>query len=315
MQSSLYQQFLKVSNSSGRIELWNRCGTLEKFVIDSKYYVAKISKVPDDLQHKHIEQTDFALTRKVRSYQKEQLFYKRYVGMLSQISLAPQVYDLHHERGTFVTLLEDFEAIGFHNKKAAQPSEIKQILNWLAGFHAIWLEAAENHSMHDEFGEGNYWHLKTRPDELEKMPSCQLKQQAKKIDEALGAAKFRTLIHGDAKLANFAFKKDAVIGYDFQHVGVGIGLADVMLLFTTVLENDELERYCESLLDYYFQALAEKMNKLNIQIQPSQVETEWRPLWPILWADFHRFLAGWKPDHKKINRFMKTQSNKLRVLL
>ncbi|MCF2856057.1 aminoglycoside phosphotransferase family protein [Pseudoalteromonas sp. SMS1] len=316
MQSSLYKEFLELANrSQDRVNLWNGCGTLERFVVNSHCYVAKISSVPNDLKHRVIEQSSFSLKRKVRSYEKEQLFYKQYSGVLNPLCTVPKVYELHKEQGTFVTILADFRTLGFENKASASFEDIVAILTWLAGFHAIWLEQSTSHSLLAEFGEGNYWHFKTRPDEFKKMPGGPLKQHAQKIDQILTATTFKTLIHGDAKLANFAFNNKAVIGYDFQHVGVGIGLSDVMLLLTSVLECNELEALSDKLLDIYFMALANCMAKCHVQLSSQDVEREWRPLWPLIWADFHRFLVGWKPDHKKINHYMKYQSKKLPLFL
>ncbi|KZN58395.1 phosphotransferase [Pseudoalteromonas luteoviolacea] len=313
MQPILYEQFLNTRSTDQCLALWNGCGTLEKFSIGSQCYVAKVTQVPEDLQHSSIKQTRFSLNRKVRSYEKEQMFYQHCADALKGVCNVPKMFELHAERGLFVTLLEDYEAKGFINKNSACTEDILKIIEWLANFHATWMENSQEHSKFEQYGAGNYWHLKTRPDEFKKMPDGLLKQNAHIIDDALSSTNFTTMIHGDAKLANFAFDSKGVLGYDFQHVGVGIGLSDVMLLLTTVLDNQGLEARCESMLDAYFRALTTQLRKAHGEIDGKQVESEWRPLWPIIWADFHRFLAGWKPEHHKINNYMTAQSNHMLI--
>ncbi|EQM44960.1 hypothetical protein D042_4748 [Vibrio parahaemolyticus NIHCB0757] len=38
-------------------------------------------------------------------------------------------------------------------------------------------------------------------------------------------------------------------------------------------------------------------------LDPDEVEHEWRPLFAVAWADFQRFVKGWSPDHWKINPY------------
>ena len=52
---------------------------------------------------------------------------------------------------------------------------------------------------------GTYWHLETRPDELDAMPDGPLKNSAAMIDRRLNKATYKSLVHGDAKVANFCF--------------------------------------------------------------------------------------------------------------
>ena len=76
---------------------------------------------------------------------------------------------------------------------------------------------------------GTYWHLDTRPEEFEKIEHKQLKSKAHRIDEILKECEFQTIVHGDAKLANFCFSEhgEGVAAVDFQYVGRGCGMKDV----------------------------------------------------------------------------------------
>ena len=40
-------------------------------------------------------------------------------------------------------------------------------------------------------------------------------------------------------------------------------------------------------------------------IDMADLEQQWRALYPVAWADFLRFLQGWKPGHWKIHRYSK----------
>ncbi|MBQ4875857.1 phosphotransferase [Pseudoalteromonas luteoviolacea] len=310
MQSSLYSQYLHLKHRQNQTPqtLWNGCGTLEKCQIGTRKYAIKISQVPDDLQHVNIQQTSFSLQRKIKSYVKEQHFYRHYALCLRDLCLLPQAIELHEINGKFITLLEDFEPLGFQNKSSVSTVHIKRVLDWLATFHANWLTEDTDNDEFETFGYGNYWHLDTRPDEYQKMPNSALKESAHKIDKTLKRIRYHTLIHGDAKLANFAFDDNRVIGYDFQHVGLGNGLSDVMLLFTTVLNNAQLETECNDLLAYYFSRLQQALVHKCSAISFCDLQQQWQESWCFIWADFHRFLQGWRPEHPKINDYMKKQT-------
>jgi aminoglycoside phosphotransferase (APT) family kinase protein len=151
--------------------------------------------------------------------------------------------------------------------------------------------------------EGTYWHLATRPDEFEKIEHAALKAKAHLIDKALNDCKFKTIVHGDAKLANFCFSKNgkAVGVVDFQYVGGGCGMKDVAYFLESCLSSEELERYQNDVLDFYFEILEDATNKNQINFK--SLEAEWRKMYPIACADFTRFLMGWMPGHQKINDY------------
>ena len=101
---------------------------------------------------------------------------------------------------------------------------------------------------------GTYWHLATRPDELKVMPEGPLRNHATKIDQRLNQATYKTLVHGDAKIANFCFSEShpsSVAAVDFQYVGGGCGIKDVAYLISSCLSDQEAERFEESLLNFY----------------------------------------------------------------
>jgi aminoglycoside phosphotransferase (APT) family kinase protein len=163
-------------------------------------------------------------------------------------------------------------------------------LRWLAAFHATFLGERPR----GLWKVGTYWHLATRPDELEAMDDGALQWAAPLIDRRLSEARFRTLVHGDAKPANFCFStgNDAVAGVDFQYVGGGCGMKDVAYL----LGHEESERRVKGLLDHYFVTLRKELGRRGTDVDPKAVEAEWRSLYPFAWADHHRFLSGWAPS-------------------
>ena len=120
------------------------------------------------------------------------------------------------------------------------------------------------------------------------MPPGSLKDAAHAIDAQLRQCPIQTLVHGDAKVANFCFAADAVAAVDFQYTGGGPGIVDVVYFLGSVLDDRALYAEAEHWLDRYFARLASP-----------DAEAAWRPLLPFAWADFERFLAGWSPGHWK----------------
>jgi Ser/Thr protein kinase RdoA (MazF antagonist) len=134
--------------------------------------------------------------------------------------------------------------------------------------------------------------LQTRPDELARIADEALRARAPEIDRQLSAATFQTLVHGDAKPANFCFapKTNAVAAVDFQYVGGGCGMKDVAYF----LYDDAMSPRAEAEhLDFYFSRLRAAVALLDDAIDMSALESEWRALFPVAKMDFRRFLAGW----------------------
>lgn len=176
--------------------------------------------------------------------------------------------------------------------------EIKACLSWLAHFHALFLGVAPD----GLWAVGTYWHLETRPDELAAMDDAELKAAASDIDRILNECRFKTIVHGDAKLANFCFSPNGqdVAAVDFQYVGGGCGMKDVVYLLGSCIDEKQCEKKVPDLLDFYFTELKHSVKK---DVDFVSLEKEWREMFAFAWTDFHRFLLGWMPGHWKINRY------------
>ena len=174
-------------------------------------------------------------------------------------------------------------------------------LKWLAEFHATFM-GSDSNGLWDT---GTYWHLATRPEELEALEDEPLKSAATVIDQKLSQARYQTLVHGDAKLANFCFSSDTtqVAALDFQYVGRGCGMKDVAYFIGSCLDEEACERKDAELLDTYFSFLKAALEQRQPGIPAEAVIDEWRELFPIAWTDFHRFLKGWCPGHWKIHSY------------
>ena len=75
-------------------------------------------------------------------------------------------------------------------------------------------------------------------------------------------------------------------------------MKDVAYFVGSCLSDRECERLESDILDQYFQFLHKELEQPNMTL-----EAEWRSLYRVAWADFHRFLKGWSPGHWKLNSY------------
>ena len=208
----------------------------------------------------------------------------------------------HSEGHRWLFVFEDLDAAGFSARRGdASDAEIRACLSWLASFHATFLGG----SAETLWPVGTYWHLATRPEELAATADARLRKAAPAIDARLNASRFQTLVHGDAKIANFCFPPQggAVAAVDFQYVGGGCGMKDVAYFLSSCLSSRELETQAEGYVDEYFGALRRARTQRLPDETLDALEAEWRHLYAFAWADFYRFLAGWSPQHWKIDTY------------
>lgn len=271
-------------------ELWSGYGTLERVRTDKTSVIVKNIQFPKNSNHPKGWSSSIGHKRKVKSYQVEMNWYQHYGEMSPKLIASGEISNSQY------LILEDLELSQFKTIDSPSPQQIKHCLKWLADFHKLYL-----HQPPKELWEvGTYWHLDTRPEELKIMSDLELKEAAARIDNKLNDAQFKTIVHGDAKLANFLFNNQTVAAVDFQYVGGGVGVKDVAYFLSSIYDENELSYNDEHCLAYYFEQLDNK-----------DVEKEWRELYPYAWCDFYRFLNGWAPGHYKINNYSKRMRDKV----
>ncbi|MEZ8825483.1 phosphotransferase [Vibrio amylolyticus] len=292
-------------------ELWGGYGELVRlFGVDTSVVVKSID-LPRPISHPKGWNTDLSHQRKLMSYLVELTWYKKYASECDTQCYVPQPLHIEQQAQKHLIVMEDLAQAGFPivSTKATK-AQLAACLKWLAYFHAKHI----GHLGEGLWPSGTYWHLQTRPDELDKLVDAPLKKVAETLDRVLTEAPYQTLVHGDAKLANFCFSDcgHVAASVDFQYVGRGCAMKDVVLFMSSAVEPDACWEMESSILDQYFGFLQSALELYRPDIDSQDVEAHWRPLFSIAWADFQRFIKGWSPDHWKINPY--TESLKERAL-
>ena len=311
MDKQIENIILEATGATGLFELgtlqslWSGYGSIDRYGLvgaETGSVIVKHVRLPQRSQHPRGWNSDRSHQRKLRSYQVESAWYRQFAPRCGDDCRVPRCFALEQRPDEFLMVLEDLDSSGFPKRRErASQNDINACMKWLAAFHATFMGQRPE----GLWKTGTYWHLKTRPDELKAMPDGPLKQAAARIDRMLSAAPFQTLVHGDAKLANFCFaaKGNAVAAVDFQYVGGGCGMKDVAYFISSCLNEHECERREKPLLDSYFAALKAALARHQPRIDADAVETAWRPLYAVAWTDFYRFLQGWSPGHWKIHGY------------
>lgn len=299
----------KVITGTERIqELWGGYGQLLRVFIDGSEkfssVIVKHIKFPEKPSHRYGWSTDQGHARKLKSYQVEFYWYHRWGSVLSANCRIPQLLAGFTRGKERFLVLEDLNAAGFEVRKASlSVNQTKPIIDWLAEFHAFFMGESDA----ELWEEGSYWHLATRQEEWESMPAGPLKDHAGKLNEQLTKCPYKTMIHGDAKLANFCLSADLsqVAAVDFQYVGHGCGMRDLVYFLGSCLSEEACFEHAEDLCAYYLTQLSHRLNYHHPNVNAEVISANYEQLYPVAWADFTRFLIGWKPGHQKINAYSK----------
>lgn len=291
--------------------LWSGYGQIIRFLIrggDVPSVIVKQIAPPAVAAQPRGWNTDVSHQRKLRSYEVEAAWYQNWARRTDNNSRVPKCLAMQNHGSERLMVLEDLDAAGFAVRNATLDlDQAADGIRWLANFHSRFLGT-------DPAGLwpiGCYWHLETRPDELAAMPADNpLKRHAAAFDRTLNNACFQTLVHGDAKVANFCFassstapNRQRIAAVDFQYVGGGCGIKDVAYFLGSCMTETQCESHDDDLLRVYFETLRDALKRSGMDIDPDALETEWRQLYPVAWADFNRFLVGWCPGHRKLHSY------------
>ena len=293
--------------------LWSGYGHIYRIHLEeSEWSSVVVKQIVFPLEHQHPRgwDTEVSHQRKTKSYAVENYWYQHYSSLCEASFRIPNCLDFIEINTTEKLLvLEDLNASGYTQRRSTlNVSEAKVVLSWLAQFHAKFMHYKPN----GIWSIGTYWHLSTRHNEWNAMEEGKLKFEAQNLDNHLNNSKFQTIVHGDAKVANFCFSEnmEQVAAVDFQYVGGGSGIKDVAYFLGSCMNEQECHQSETALLNHYFEQLNKGLKLYHPEINSSQVEHEYRNLYSIAWTDFTRFLKGWSPDHKKLNTYSEVQMNK-----
>lgn len=298
-------------------ELWSGYGQILRFALQGtqqKTVVVKHVRLPENEKHPRGWNTNISHQRKIKSYQVETAWYTEYSQMSTAKCRMPKCLAVETQGDEVLIVLEDLNESGFPvRKNIVYWPEMEACIKWLANFHAVYMQTVPK----DLWRTGTYWHLETRPDELEVLKDMALKNAAEVLDQKLKSARYQTLVHGDAKLANFCFSENGseVAAVDFQYVGGGCGLKDLAYFVGSCLCEKDCERLEPKILNVYFSELKKALAHHKPEINAEEVEKEGRSLYPVAWTDFHRFLKGWSPGHWKINDYSERVAQKVLAYL
>ena len=303
--------------------LWSGYGEIARYVLtgdgQSRSLVVKHINLHQQTNHPRAWSGQRSHERKVSSYFNEQVFYQAISPVLDQGVLnckVPACMSTQHSDQHILLVLEDLNASGFRARytdinPSTQMNIVHATIEWLACFHASMLSVDTSKL----WAVGTYWHLGTREDEWQVMPNSALKSAAKEIDAILNNAQYQTLLHGDAKLANFCYSRTVesstdIAAVDFQYTGKGAGIKDLVYFLGSCFDESALTQHAQHCIEHYFTCLNSAVRQLAPDADIQALEAEWRHLEVFAWADFERFLSGWAPSHFKLNAYseLKTQT-------
>ena len=80
-------------------------------------------------------------------------------------------------------------------------------------------------------------------------------------------------------------------------------MKDLAYFVGSCFHDGESERREDEVLSFYFKELRGFLVSIGSDVCFDELEADWRPLYRVAWADFHRFMKGWSPGHWKLSDY------------
>lgn len=303
---------MQLLSSSHLTTLWSSYGHIYRLHVHLEKNSAITSLILKTVTPPAMKSPDESHLRKLISYRVERFFYSK---LSSALTLNPaRVAKDYKVTSDDSLLLEDLEvAFPVSPGSGLSLQRTLTVLKWLANFHAtFWnidpsiailpppCEVAIPSEAQGAWAQGGYWYLDTRQEEY----ACIGRDWKPFLSQFQAAAmklktdtRGRTLIHGDCKAANILFSADSATCalYDFQYVGGGLGVQDLVYFLGTSIDGAILRKKGgdEELLGYYHKELMQALNARNgvdaklfsLEVLKEQFE--------VALVDWMRFMAGW----------------------
>ncbi|KAL0483616.1 hypothetical protein AKO1_011480 [Acrasis kona] len=303
----------KIISQERIASLWAGYGSIYRLKVQKSSGPSTL--VVKQIKYNDANSGDEGHMRKLLSYKVEEYFYEKLSKELTgSHARVAEAYNKRNENEKICLVLEDLSK---HYPISAGSNNFPQskcVLKWLANFHACFWERKDiplippplvkSTVKQGVWQQGGYWYLDTRQDELSDITGrewSKLKAHSSKIDKFLKGQhdgttsdSHFTLLHGDAKSANILFSssKDSCAMYDFQYVGRGYGVKDVVYFLATSCDSSVVAKQEKDLIEYYHQELMSALRRYNKASVVYTIETLNKHFEYAL-LDWTRFCAGW----------------------
>ncbi|KAI5815345.1 kinase-like domain-containing protein, partial [Pyronema omphalodes] len=282
--------------------LWSGFGSI---------YRLTFSGSPKSLILKHVDpprSSSESDQRKLISYRIERYFYSHLSSNLPEKCKVATKYPVDAAFENTAMLLEDLAVDYQLDPYSLDFKQATVVLKWLARFHAtFWgkveslpqipppLEAGEN-AGDGIWMNGGYWYLATRRDEFSYVEDKAWAPLAEEVARILSDPKRlgRTLVHGDLKAANIVFAKgyENCAVYDFQYVGAGLGVVDLVYFLGTAVDRAVMghDGKVQELLKVYWEELVGVLGEVGLG---GYTEDLMKRDLELAALDWRRFMEGW----------------------